>query len=251
MSQSDGASRALRVLFVEDDPNVAERLLLELRRCGYTVVHERVETATTMMAALERTTWDLILSDDSMPSFPAPAALSVLSATGMDLPFLVLSRANDCRDSLLPAIERALRNRVGLRSDAAEVPAKAVASAQARRGRILVVDDESMITDALRRTLRDHDVTAVNAANEALALIAHGTRFDLILSDLMMPQMTGIDLHRELSRIAPDQAERMVFLTGGAFSPQAREYLDRVSTPCIEKPFEPRQVRAVVSERVR
>lgn len=65
-----------------------------------------------------------------------------------------------------------------------------------------------------------------------------------------MPQMTGKDLHAELSAVAPDQAERMVFLTGGAFTPGARAFLDGISNPCVDKPFDPRALLALVSERV-
>jgi len=73
-----------------------------------------------------------------------------------------------------------------------------------RRGRILVVDDEKMVVSVIKRILsKEHDVVATVAAREALALCAAGEKFDLILCDLMMPEMTGMDLHRELSRVSP------------------------------------------------
>jgi CheY-like chemotaxis protein len=75
---------------------------------------------------------------------------------------------------------------------------------------------------------------------------AAGETFDLILCDLMMPEMTGMDLHRELSRVAPDQATRMIFMTGGAFTPAARLFLSDPSREHIEKPFDHVDLRAIV-----
>ena len=121
-----------------------------------------------------------------------------------------------------------------------------------RRGRILVVDDEEAVVRAVRRILSDeHDVVAVVTAREALALCARGETFDLILSDLMMPEMTGMDLHQELSRVAPDQAERMIFLTGGAFTPKARRFLSESPREHLEKPFDSTHLRASVRRHLR
>ncbi len=85
-----------------------------------------------------------------------------------------------------------------------------------RRGRILVVDDEQVLARALGRVLRDHQLVVLDSADEALRLIEGGERYDVILCDLMMPVMTGMELHDALSRFAPDQANAMVFMTGGA-----------------------------------
>jgi PAS domain S-box-containing protein len=121
-----------------------------------------------------------------------------------------------------------------------------------RRGRILVVDDEELVLRSVKRLLsKDHDVVAIAAAKEALALCAGGATFDLILCDLMMPDMTGMDLHRELLRVAPEQAAQMVFLTGGAFTAKAWKFLSEVAGDHIEKPFSPASLRATVRRHVR
>ena len=118
--------------------------------------------------------------------------------------------------------------------------------------RVLVVDDESMIGRAIHRMLSPHyDVTVVTRARDALDRIHGGARFDVILCDLLMPEMTGMDLHDELVLTAPDQAEAMVFVTGGAFTPRAREFLAEMASRCIEKPFDTVALRAMVAERVR
>ena len=66
----------------------------------------------------------------------------------------------------------------------------------------------------------------------------------------MMPEMTGMDLHRELVRSTPDAASRVIFLTGGAFTTQAADFLDQVDNPRVEKPFDPRALRRLIANVV-
>ena len=121
-----------------------------------------------------------------------------------------------------------------------------------RRGRILVVDDEELVLRSVRRILsQEHDVLAMVSAEEALAVCAGGEKFDLILCDLMMPDMTGMDFHRELSLIAPEQAERMIFVTGGAFTEKARAFLSETPKEHLEKPFYSANLRAIVQRYLR
>jgi CheY-like chemotaxis protein len=121
----------------------------------------------------------------------------------------------------------------------------------ARRGRILMIDDDLLIATTVRRALcAEHDVTALLRAQDALDRIASGERYDVILCDVMMPSMTGIEFHERLSRELPDQAGRIVFLTGGAFTSTARTFLDEVSNVRMEKPFEVQALRALINERV-
>jgi signal transduction histidine kinase len=146
--------------------------------------------------------------------------------------------------------------RVSLPAAAASEEAKPAASAPvsraARRARVLVVDDEPMIATAIRRTLGlEHDVVLTSAAAVALDRIQGGEQFDVILCDLMMPQMTGMDLYGELVRTAPTQAGRMVFLSGGAFTAAARAFLDEVPNQHLEKPFDTRQLLSLVNDRTK
>jgi CheY-like chemotaxis protein len=116
-------------------------------------------------------------------------------------------------------------------------------------GRILVVDDEPLVGRLVERALaREHRVVVLTSGRAALELIVAGERFDLVLCDLMMPEMTGMDLHEQVKALAEDQAERMVFLTGGAFTRRAREFLE--DRPCLEKPFDLSALEALVRERV-
>jgi CheY-like chemotaxis protein len=115
-----------------------------------------------------------------------------------------------------------------------------------RRASILVIDDEALINKVVCRMLADHRVVAVSSVREALQAIDGGEGFDVVLCDLMMPEMTGMDLHRELVRARPALADRVVFMTGGAFTPAARDYLDAVPNARLEKPFDARGLRQVV-----
>jgi PAS domain S-box-containing protein len=81
----------LRALLVEDSPTDAKLVVAELRKTWGQVEHERVQTGEAMRAALEQKTWDVVTSDWSMPGFSAPAALAILRATGVDLPFIIVS----------------------------------------------------------------------------------------------------------------------------------------------------------------
>jgi PAS domain S-box-containing protein len=132
------------------------------------------------------------------------------------------------------------------------VPAVKNVTLQGRRGRILVVDDEPMLVSVVTRILsREHEVVSALVAYDALALLTSGEKFDLILCDLMMPDMTGMDLHRELLTIAPDQANRMIFVTGGAFTEKARTFLTNPPKEHIEKPFDTSNLLAIVRRHLR
>jgi signal transduction histidine kinase len=116
------------------------------------------------------------------------------------------------------------------------------------RARVLVVDDELAIGKALKRTLgQAHDVTPITSGREAVARITRGERFDVIVSDLMMPDFTGVELYEELSKIAPDQAKRMIFLTGGAFTERGRAFLETVPNQKLDKPVEIATLRAAIA----
>lgn len=116
---------------------------------------------------------------------------------------------------------------------------------------VLVVDDEPSIGVVVRRVLRNHQVQVASSARKALELLESGERFDVILSDLMMPEMSGMDFYDELTRRFPEAAGRVIFLSGGAFTPRAHAFLDRVTNPRLEKPFDTRLLRELVQQLVR
>lgn len=119
------------------------------------------------------------------------------------------------------------------------------------RGRVLVVDDELAVVDSIRRVLgRDHDVTVAVRPIDALDALARGEDFDLILCDVMMPEMGGLELYAKITATRPDIIPRLVFMTGGAFTPKARAFLDSVPNARVSKPFDLAELRAFVAARI-
>lgn len=120
-----------------------------------------------------------------------------------------------------------------------------------RRGRVLVIDDEVVVAKALQRSLAPHhDVTIAGSPAAALEQLRCGASYDVIVCDMMMPQMTGPDFYRAFVEISPEAAPRVVFSTGGVFTAAAREFLDRIPNAKIEKPFELSQLCALIEERL-
>jgi len=117
------------------------------------------------------------------------------------------------------------------------------------RRRLLIVDDEPALGEIIRRRLKaECDVDVVTDAREALFKIAHAgdAPYDLVLCDLMMPEMTGMELHAAVARDHPGVERRFVFMTGGAFTPRASQFLAEVKNQCLEKPFDLEVVRALL-----
>jgi CheY-like chemotaxis protein len=112
------------------------------------------------------------------------------------------------------------------------------------RGRVLIVDDDLAIVTALARLLvREHDVVALQSARSALERLHAGERFDVILSDLDMPEMTGPELFREIHQLDPQQHACIVAITGGHPSPE-------LGVPVLQKPLDPEALRYAVRARL-
>ncbi|MBK9515961.1 MAG: response regulator [Anaeromyxobacter sp.] len=108
-----------------------------------------------------------------------------------------------------------------------------------RAGRLLVLDDEPAIGAAVRRMLAGAlEVEVATCPRQVLDRVAAGERFDHLLCDLMMPVMTGMQFEAELVLRAPEQAERLVFMTGGAFTEAAAAFVERNRARCLDKPFD-------------
>jgi PAS domain S-box-containing protein len=120
-----------------------------------------------------------------------------------------------------------------------------------RRGRVLVVDDDERSALVVSRALsNEHDVATSHDADEALARIAEGNTYDVIICDMMMPIKTGVEFFADLVQRAPELEKRIIFLTGGAFTVKAREFLDHVPNRRLEKPFDLLALRAMVNQLV-
>jgi PAS domain S-box-containing protein len=135
---------------------------------------------------------------------------------------------------------------------AAAAPPPSTLPAPLHHGRVLVVDDEPAIGIAIRRALRhEYDVRVATGAAEALRWVTAGERFDVVFCDLMMPERTGMDFYEDLREAAPELLERVVFVTGGAFTDRTRAFLDALPNPRLDKPFDVRDLRAAILGRLR
>ncbi len=104
--------------------------------------------------------------------------------------------------------------------------------------RVLVVDDEPLMGTALRVAFEPtYDVVVASSGSEARSILQDDEAFDAIVCDLMMRDVSGIDLYRWLRERAPDLADRVVFVTGGAYTPEAEQFLGEVDNPRLQKPF--------------
>jgi CheY-like chemotaxis protein len=111
----------------------------------------------------------------------------------------------------------------------------------------MLVDDEPLVSETMGRLLRrDYDVTIVSCGRDAIQHITQGTWFDVIVSDVMMPMMTGVELRDELQRLAPDQARRVVFVSGGVFTAHTRDRLEQIGALQLAKPVSATALRACV-----
>ena len=117
--------------------------------------------------------------------------------------------------------------------------------------RVLVVDDEPTIGVALSRQLReDIDVVMVTSGVKARELLEQDEAFDVIFCDMMMPELTGMELFTWIERHVPALAPCMVFMTGSFLSPKITEFLEETTNPVLYKPFDPGQVRALLKKFV-
>lgn len=113
---------------------------------------------------------------------------------------------------------------------------------------ILVVDDEPLIGEGIRRALRGHRVEIARGGREAIER-CNNDDFDLVLCDVMMPDLSGMEVYGKLRIAKPGFEAKFVFMTGGAFTPKARDFLESVQAEHIEKPFSLRELRTLVNRR--
>lgn len=118
--------------------------------------------------------------------------------------------------------------------------------------RVLVVDDEPRIAVSISRLFaREMHIHGEDSARRALARLGDEPMFDAVVCDLMMPEMGGVELYEQINNRWPLLARRVVFPTGGAFTPEAAAFLETVPNPVISKPFDPDELRAAIEGIVR
>jgi CheY-like chemotaxis protein len=132
---------------------------------------------------------------------------------------------------------------------ASNAPAATPIPAGVRRAKVLVIDDDPAILRVVQRALGGaHEVTVLTRPVDALALVAEDASWDLVLCDMHMPEMDGVELHAAFKALSPRLANALVFLSGGSAEPVARRSL---ANPWMSKPFDLRALRELARSRAR
>jgi CheY-like chemotaxis protein len=127
----------------------------------------------------------------------------------------------------------------------------AAAPAAAAHGRVLVVDDDALIGSAIRRVLPpEQEVVMELDGRVALDRVRRGEAFDLVLCDLVMPGMSGLEFHDALALASPILAARTLFMSGSQLDAATRERIARSGAACLAKPFAPALLREAVAQRL-
>ena len=200
--------KPLRVLIVEDSEDDAILLLRELKRGGYDPIFERVDTPAAMIEVLEKQTWDILISDYSMPHFSAPEALKLLHKSGLDLPFIILSGKigedtavaamkagahdyimKDNMARLIPAIERELQE-VKMRREH-KLAEEALQESEAKNRALL-----DAIPDMMFRISKDCTILDFKAAKDFDPFVPPGEFLNKKLYDVF-PANTNINVAQQ------------------------------------------------------
>lgn len=159
--------------------------------------------------------------------------ISVESQRGKGTTFRVVlprsSEEHDARDALA---ERKKRN------------------SRPRRRRLLVVDDETLLARSIELQLQeDHDVEIVATGHDAIERLKLEPALDLVLCDMMLPDISGIEVYEQAQALQNGSHERFVFMTGGSFTPRVFKFLRDNGVPCLEKPFTAEQLKEIIDPR--
>jgi len=117
--------------------------------------------------------------------------------------------------------------------------------------RVLVVDDEPYILVSVRRALSSYDVEVAESGEEALRILEHDQAFDIVLCDLVMGNLSGIDVYAWMGEHHPRLQRRTVFMTAGAFTSASRSFLANVRNPVLHKPFDTKTLRWILGQTAR
>ena len=174
--------------------------------------------------------------------------------TGLGLPIsldIVRRAGGDLTAESEPGRGAIFRVRLPAAVGVPQAKTRSVSSLKAiQRRRVLAIDDEALLLKAFQRMLvSHHDIETKLGAREALRYFGQDRQFDVVLCDLQMPDMSGVELYASVKQQWPELAERFIFITGGAFSAEARRFLEDPNIACINKPFQLRELLELIEAR--
>ncbi len=127
-------------------------------------------------------------------------------------------------------------------------PRAAPASIESSRTcRVLLIDDEPNVRKSMMRMLREFDVTAAGSGQEALTMMSERD-FDVVICDLVMPDLDGVDVHDALSSVKPDLLDRVIYTSGGAYTPRTANFVAKNDILFVEKPVHPKRLVRMIEE---
>jgi CheY-like chemotaxis protein len=117
-----------------------------------------------------------------------------------------------------------------------------------RVAKIMLIDDDRLVVRAMKRLLHEHEITTVETGVDALALLRGDAEFDVVLCDLMMPGMSGMEVYERVLEERAELAPRIVFMSGGAFTARSQEFLETVDNRFVEKPIDVHVLEDIVRQ---
>jgi len=119
----------------------------------------------------------------------------------------------------------------------------------AKRLQVMVVDDDELVGKSIKRLFRDeYEMTTANSAKEGLELLAlKHPQYDIVLSDISMPDMDGMEFFYEIEKAFPKLIERIIFMSGGARTARQEQFLSKHRCKQLSKPFQPVDLRQLIS----
>jgi CheY-like chemotaxis protein len=171
-----------------------------------------------------------------------PITRSILDALGGDLTLASEPGAGTTARVLLPAIRL---------TPEADTSAPPMPPAGTRRARVMLVDDEAALARAVATELaRDHEVKVFTHSALARDELLRDPDYDAVVCDLIMPELSGMELYRQVCRRHPHYTDRFVFVTGGAFTRRAAEFVATTPAAVLLKPFDGKAVGAAIARRL-
>jgi len=120
------------------------------------------------------------------------------------------------------------------------------------RRQILIIDDEPYILKSLQRILDDsyNVITALGGQVALDALSQKNLQYDVIICDLSMPDVSGADFYHRISESYPGLEKRIIFMTGGAYTDDLKEFISHVENSCLDKPFEQEELVHAIEKMI-
>ncbi|HEY6877161.1 MAG TPA: response regulator, partial [Polyangiales bacterium] len=222
------------VFAIREHEQIGHVIRVESATRGEHVVITFTDSATTLRPGAEVQVFDPLASEDGTGRMGLRFGLAVthelVEAMGGTIELEALEPAGVAFRVVLPCCDRISRPPPPLPAYSKR------ADHLGKRPRILVVDDDPLVCELFEEMLyEDFEVTALTVPLQALAAL-RGGQFDLILCDVMMPDLDGLALYERATLARPELRERFVFVTGGAFSARARGALRKTQRPVLQKP---------------